>query len=102
MISQEPLTCIHSRSERWISGQSLRHNSPSWPADMHIIRGGGLGGDVELGLGSSKPLAEPGLPARTDAKWSECARTGSPTQRAREQVGARLWLHFLTPSAGHA
>jgi hypothetical protein len=41
-----PLTCIHSRSERWISGQSgnpYATNSPSWSAGMHIIRGGGLG-----------------------------------------------------------
>jgi hypothetical protein len=99
-----PLTCIHSRSERWISGQSLRHDSPSWPADMHIIRGGGLGWAETWSWAplseSSQPLAEPGLGARTACQVERMRENLITTQRAREQVGARLWLHFLNASAG--
>jgi hypothetical protein len=36
------LEALHNRSEQWIFGHSLRHSDPSWPADMHIIRGIGL------------------------------------------------------------
>ena len=95
-----PLTCIHSRSERWISGQSLRHDSPSWPADMHIIRGGGLGWAETWSWAplseSSQPLAEPGLGARTACQVERMRENLITTQRAREQVGARLWLRFST------
>ena len=37
-----PPRALHNRSEQWIFGRTLRHTPPSWPADMHIIRGTGL------------------------------------------------------------
>jgi hypothetical protein len=82
-----PLTCIHSRSERWISGQSLRHDSPSWPADMHIIRGGGLGWAETWSWAplseSSQPLAEPGLGARLPTPSGAHARELDHQRSAR-------------------
>jgi hypothetical protein len=74
-----PLTCIHSRSERWISGQSLRHEQPLVVCRHahHSRWRPGLGGDVELGSSLRSPRSRwpsPACPHRAAAnlEWSAC------------------------------
>ena len=75
-----PLTCIHIRSERWISGQSLRHEQPLVVCRHahHSRWRPGLGGDVELGSSLGVLAAvDRARAARTavraaNLEWSAC------------------------------
>lgn len=97
MISRTPHPPPQSRSDQWAFGQSLRHTVALVACrHAHHSAAAALARDPEL---AQRPL--PAVPATdhpvagvADPGGARRGRTGSPAQRAREQVGARMWLRF--------
>jgi hypothetical protein len=76
MISQDPSPASTVAPSGGSRGNPLRHDCPSWPADMHIIRGGG-------GLGWAGRRRGVGLLSRSPrSRWpspAACPHRALPT-----------------------